>query len=117
MNEIIIIIVLAVLASVLFMQCVRLEKKLADTLSKKQSQSTRYGQIFEQVVPFSKDFPFDPKNFRFIGNPIDGIVFEDDKITFCEIKLNNSTLNPKQKNIKSLIDDKKVYWREFRGEQ
>lgn len=115
MNEIIIIIIFVVLAAVLFFQCVRLEKKLTDALSKKQSQSTRYGQIFEQVVPFSKDFPFDPKNFRFIGNPVDGIVFEDDKITFCEIKLNNSTLTPKQKNIKSLIDDKKVYWTEIRG--
>ena len=115
MSDIIVIIILTIIAAVLFLQCIRLEKNLKDIQSRKQSQSTRYGQIFEQVVPFSKDFPFDPKNFRFIGNPIDGIVFEDDKITFCEIKLNNSTLNPKQKNIKSLIDEKKVYWREFRG--
>ncbi|MFH1127255.1 MAG: Holliday junction resolvase-like protein [archaeon] len=115
MNEILIIILLVVVVLLLFRHALILEKRLKETESRKQSQSTRYGQIFEQMVPFSKDFPFDPKNFRFIGNPIDGIVFEDDKIVFCEIKLNNSTLSPKQKKIKSLVEDKKVYWKEVRG--
>jgi predicted Holliday junction resolvase-like endonuclease len=116
MNEILVIIILIVIVAVLFIHSLTLERKLNDALSKKQSQSTRYGQIFEQMIPFSNDFPFDPKNFRFLGNPIDGIVFEDDKITFCEIKLNNSTMTPKQKNIKSLVEDKKVYWKEIRSQ-
>ncbi|MEA3343004.1 MAG: Holliday junction resolvase-like protein [archaeon] len=115
MKEILIIFVLIVAVVFLFMYIVQIRGKLRDALSRKQSQSTRYGQIFEQLVPFSKDFPFDPKKFRFIGNPIDGIVFEDDKITFCEIKLNNSALSARQKSIKKMIDDKKVYWREIRG--
>ncbi len=115
MKEILIIFVLIVAVVFLFMYIVRIRGKLRDALSRKQSQSTRYGQIFEQLVPFSKDFPFDPKKFRFIGNPVDGIVFEDDKITFCEIKLNNSALSPRQKSIKRLVEDKKVCWKEIRG--
>ncbi len=115
MKEILIIFVLIVVVAVLFMYIVQIRGKLRDALSRKQSQSTTYGQIFEQLVPFSKDFPFDPKKFRFIGNPIDGIVFEDDKITFCEIKLNNSVLSPRQKSIKRLVEDKKVCWKEIRG--
>lgn len=83
--------------------------------SKKQSLSTRYGQIFEQMVPFSREFPFDPKAFRFIGDPIDGVAFKDDEIVFCEIKLNNSELSGKQKRIKNLVEQKKVRWQEIRG--
>lgn len=115
MSETLIILVLIAVVAVLFTYVVRLHRRLNDTLSRKQSQSTRYGQIFEQLVPFSKDFPFDPKKFRFIGNPVDGVVFEDDMITFCEIKLNNSALSPRQKSIKRLVEDKKVCWKEIRG--
>ena len=115
MIEVFAILILSVVVIVLYMRLNQVERKLSDVLSKKQSQSTRYGQIFEQMVPFSKEFPYDPKKFRFIGNPIDGVVFDDDKIVFCEIKLNNSVLSPRQKSIKKMVDDKKVYWKEIRG--
>ncbi len=115
MNEILVIFILIAVVAVLFIYIAQLQRRLNDTLSRKQSQSTRYGQIFEQLVPFSKDFPFDPKKFRFIGNPIDGVVFEDDMITFCEIKLNTSALSPGQKSIKRLVEDKKVCFKEIRG--
>lgn len=115
MNELLIIFMLIVVIVVLFVHALRLERTIKELVSRKQSQSTRYGQIFEQLIPFSRDFPFDPKKFRFIGNPIDGVVFDDDAITFCEIKLNNSNLSGKQKSIKSLVEDKKVYWKEIRG--
>lgn len=115
MSEILVIFILIAVVAVLFIYIARVQRRLNDTLSRKQSQSTRYGQIFEQMVPFSKDFPFDPKKFRFIGNPVDGVVFEDDMITFCEIKLNNSVLSARQKSIKRLVEDKKVCWKEIRG--
>ncbi|MCK4968854.1 MAG: endonuclease [Candidatus Aenigmarchaeota archaeon] len=92
-----------------------LESEIKSLKSKKQSLSTRYGQIFEQLIPFSKDFPFDPKQFRFLGSPIDGVVFEDDKIVFVEIKLNNSKKSQKQNNIKKIIEQNKVYFSEVRG--
>ena len=92
-----------------------LESIIISLKSGKQSLSTRYGQIFEQLIPFSKDFPFDPKQFRFLGSPIDGVVFENDKIVFVEIKLNNSKKSLKQKNIKELIEQNKVYFSEVRG--
>ena len=115
MIEIFAIVVLCVVVVVLYLRLNYVEGKLSDTLSRKQSQSTRYGQIFEQMVPFSKDFPYDSKKFRFIGDPIDGVVFDDDKIVFCEIKMNKSVLSPRQKSIKKMVDDKRVYWKEIRG--
>jgi len=115
MIEVLAIILLSVVVVVLYMRLNQVERKLSDVLSRKQSLSTRYGQIFEQMVPFSKDFPYDSKKFRFIGSPVDGVVFDDDKIVFCEIKLNNSVLSPRQKSIKKMVDDKRVYWKEIRG--
>ncbi len=115
MIEVLAILILCLVVVLLYLRLNQIENRLKEALSRKQSQSTRYGQIFEQMVPFSKDFPFDPKKFRFIGNPIDGIVFDDDKIIFCEIKLNNSNLSPRQKSIKKMVDDKRVYWKEIRG--
>lgn len=77
-------------------------------LGQKKSSETRLGQITEQVAPFLENFPFDPKKARFIGDPLDLIVFGDDVITFVEIKTGKSQLNKHQREMKKLIDDKKV---------
>ncbi|MFH1752143.1 MAG: Holliday junction resolvase-like protein [archaeon] len=82
----------------------------------KQSQSVKYGQMAEQFIPFSKDFPFDTSNFKFLGQPVDGIAFEKNKIVFCEFKTNKSKLSEKQRNIKRLVKDKEVEWFEYRIE-
>ena len=58
-------------------------------------------------------YPYDSQAFRFLGSPIDGIQFEEDKIIFCEFKANRSTLSPLQKQIKQLVEAKRVYWEEF----
>ena len=78
-----------------------------------QSLSTTYGKISEQWFPLMDGFPYDSHNFRFLGAPIDGIQFEEDKIVFCEFKANHSQLTTDQRHIKRLIQDRKVYWEEF----
>ena len=65
-------------------------------------------------MPFLKNYPYESSNFRFIGTPIDGIQFEDDKIVFVEFKVGDSRLTAKQEKIKDLINKKKVNWEEFR---
>ena len=91
----------------------QLESQLNQLLFAKNSQSVKYGKLTEQFLPFSKEFPFNSENFRFIGSPIDGIVFENDRIIFCEFKSNESRLSQKQKSIKSLVEEKKIEWAEF----
>jgi predicted Holliday junction resolvase-like endonuclease len=81
---------------------------------KMNSQAVKYGRLSEQWIPFSMDFPFSKEDFRFIGSPIDGIVFDEDKIVFCEFKVANSRLSEKQKKIKKLVEDKKIEWFEMR---
>jgi predicted Holliday junction resolvase-like endonuclease len=91
-----------------------LKGELEDLRFRKASQSVKYGQLTEQFIPFIGSFPFDPQQFRFIGNPIDGIVFDDNAIVFCEFKAGSSGLSQRQRLIKQLVEEKKVKWLEFR---
>ena len=92
----------------------RLLRNMVALKSKLRSQSTRHGLLAEQLIPFSKKFPGDPKNFRFLGSPIDGVLFEDDKIIVVEFKSGRSQLSQRQKHIKDLIDKGRVYFQEIR---
>ena len=83
--------------------------------SDKRSMSVIHGQSIEEIIPFSKNFPYDYRNFKFIGMPVDGIVFNDDKIVFVEIKTGSSRLSDKQEKIKDLVENKKVYWEEIKA--
>ena len=89
-------------------------KKIQSLKSEKKSLSVIHGQNIEEVVPFSKYFNYDYRQFKFLGMPIEGIVFGEDKITFIEIKTGKSQLSDKQKNIKKMVEDKEVYWEEIR---
>jgi len=91
-----------------------LRHALEDISFRKGSQSVKYGKLTEQWIPFSEKFPFPSENFRFLGNPIDGIAFNEDKIVFCEFKTHTAGLSPKQKMIKELVENKKTEWLEFR---
>ncbi|MEK6970943.1 MAG: Holliday junction resolvase-like protein [archaeon] len=80
----------------------------------KKSQSVKYGKMSENWIPLSTQFPYDKEKFRFLGNPIDGIAFLDEKIVFCEFKTRTSRLSPTQEHIKELVKNKKVDWLEYR---
>jgi len=83
-------------------------------ISQKKSSEIRLGQISEHLIPFTKNFPFDPKKARFIGSPIDMIVFEENKIVFVEVKTGDSKLSNLQKNIRKIVEDKNIEWFELR---
>ena len=80
----------------------------------KKSQSVKYGKMAENFMPFLESYPYDYHNFRFLGNPIDGIQFNDDDIVFMEFKIGNSRLSDKQKKIKELVENKRIKFKEFR---
>lgn len=97
----------------LFMHSRRLSSEIEDLGFRKASQSVKYGKLTEQFIPFTEQFPFSRENFRFIGAPIDGVAFEDNKIYICEFKAAGGALTSKQKNIKRLVEDGNVEWFEF----
>ncbi len=109
----VIVILVVVLGIVLFL-FFEARSRLAALSFSKASQSVKYGQLAEQWIPFSAKFPYNSQNFRFIGKPIDGICFEDDKVVFVEFKTNKSSLNESQKKVRDLVERKRVEWLEFR---
>jgi predicted Holliday junction resolvase-like endonuclease len=73
--------------------------------SKKQSE-VRLGQISEHFAPLLKDFPYDSKNVRFLGSPIDFVVFEfeQEKIVFIEFK-------SRQRTVRKIIESGNVQYK------
>src|SRR5690242_2884205 len=63
-----------------------------------QSRAVSRGQMYEQFVPHLPDFEFNPKDARFLGQPVDFVVFDglDDgdlrRIVFVEVKTGDSKL-------------------------
>lgn len=90
------------------------KKKYNKLLSQKKSSEVRLGKIGENLAPFIQDWPYEPGNFRFLGNPVDGISINDDSIVFIEIKTGNSRLSSGQKKAKKLIKEGKVRFETFR---
>jgi len=66
------------------------------------------------------DFKYLPTECRFIGKPIDFLVFkgmdkkEIDEVVFVEVKSGKSKLSQSEKKLKKAIDEKRVKWREYR---
>lgn len=95
-------------------ELIKLNETNMKLLSQKKSSEVRVGQIVEQLAPFLENFKYDPKKIKFIGMPIDYIYFGDDEIVVIEIKSGNSQLSTIQKNIKDLVDNKKIRWEVYR---
>ena len=83
-------------------------------LSQKKSSEVRLGHIAEKLAPFLDQFDFEPENCIFLGQPLDYISFDEDMITFIEIKSGNSQLNARQRQIRDLVKAKHVSWKEIR---
>ena len=83
-------------------------------IHQKRSSEVRLGKTVENVAPFFDEWPYDPGNFRFLGNPIDGVSFNEDEVVFVEIKTGQARLSKSQNKIKSFIKDGKVKFITFR---
>ena len=98
--------------------------------SRAASAHTTKGQILEKWCPFLEHPEIDPdweaKNWSFMGNPIDYIIFDwrndktinlaDGKVVLLDVKSGKSQLTTKQRRIRDLIQAGKVEWRTIRLE-
>ncbi len=109
-----IILILVFLVLVFAWLYFRTRRKLADLKFQKRSLSSKYGKMTEQFLPFLEEYPYDSQNFRFLGSPIDGVQFDEEKIVLVEFKTADSQLSVKQKKIRKLIKNKKVSFEEIR---
>ena len=89
---------------------------LRSAVSNTRSLSTKYGQMSEQFMPFVSAYPWDPQRFRFIGSPIDGVQFEEDRVILIEFKTATSKLSARQRQIRDQVQGGRVEFQEFRLE-
>ena len=88
--------------------------------SVEKSRQVLTGKFSEQLAPYLPDFPYSPTESRFIGSPIDLIVFrgldnkEPEEVVFVEIKTGNAKLSDVEKKLKEAIESKKIKWVEYR---
>ena len=86
----------------------------------KQSRAVLSGQFSEQLAPYLPDFPYKPTEARFIGKPIDFVVFNGmdekkiDEVVFVEVKSGKSQLSKVEKTLKSAVENKKISWHEYK---
>ena len=96
----------------------QIQEQRKDAIQK--SRAVIGGQFSEQLAPYLPKFQYLPTECKFIGKPIDFIVFKgmDEKniqeVIFVEVKSGNSKLNQHEKNLKETIDNKRVTWVEYR---
>jgi predicted Holliday junction resolvase-like endonuclease len=92
------------------------EEQYAKLFGQKKSSEVRTGKITEQISPFLNDYPLSPATARFIGDPIDFVHFDEDKVSFVEVKSGKSQLSKKQRHIRDLVKDGKVEFVIYRVE-
>lgn len=95
-------------------------KTLKDSISNKSeigARAVNIGLILERIFPSLTEFPYCCEDCRSLFDPIDYLVFEGlattgkvRKIFWVEIKTGGSRLNTHQREIKSLVDNKKLVW-------
>ena len=77
--------------------------------------------MYEQFVPHLPDFDFNPKDARFLGQPVDFVVFDglDEgnlrRVVFVEVKTGDSKLTTRERQLRDAIREARVAWREVRG--
>ena len=88
--------------------------------SVERSRSTLKGQIAEQMAPLLPGFPYSPADARFIGDPIDYVVFDgcrefrdadsegEMEVVLLEIKQGQSKLSAVQRAIAGAVEQGRV---------
>lgn len=82
------------------------------------------GKAYEQLAPYMPGFEYNPSDARFIGPPIDFVVFDglrDEKgevdVVIIDVKTGSSQLNPNQRRIKKAVESGRVRFETVRQDE
>lgn len=85
-----------------------------------RSQAVTAGKVHEQLVPYLPDFDFNPKDARFLGTPVDLVVFDGlaegqvRRVVFVEVKTGGAALSARERQVRDVIEAREVEWAELR---
>jgi predicted Holliday junction resolvase-like endonuclease len=78
------------------------------------------GKVHEQLVPYLPEFGFNPKDARFLGSPVDLVVFDGlsagdvQRVVFLEVKTGGAPLTERERQVRKVIEARQVAWAELR---
>jgi len=80
------------------------------------------GKVTEHLVPFFPDFKYNPKDVRFLGTPVDFVVFDGlsdggvlKNVTFLEVKTGKSAgLSNRERHVRDCIENRNVCYEVIR---
>lgn len=85
-----------------------------------RSLAVTAGKVHEQLIPYLPIFPYNPKDVRFLGSPIDLVIFDGlaegelRRIVFVEVKTGGSGLTLRERCVRDVVDAGDVEWAELR---
>jgi predicted Holliday junction resolvase-like endonuclease len=93
--------------------------KLATEIAEKTTKAVNIGKNLERALPIIRDFKWVVPDSKFLGDPIDLIVFNGlsngkvNSLSFVEVKSGKAKLNDHQKSIRDAIEGHKVSYKVF----
>ena len=85
-----------------------------------RSRAVTAGKVYEQVIPYLPGFPYSPQDVRFLGGPVDLVVFDGladgqvERIVFLEVKTGSSHLTGRERQVRAVVQAGEVEWEELR---
>lgn len=85
-----------------------------------RSRAITSGKVHEQLIPYLPVFPYNPKDVRFLGSPVDLVVFDGlaagcvERIVFLEIKTGGAGLTQRERSVRDAVQNYEVEWAELR---
>src|SRR5439155_6521204 len=83
-----------------------------------RSLAVTAGKVHEQLIPYLPEFGFNPKDARFLGSPVDLIVFDGlaagdvRRIVFLEVKTGGASLTARERQVRGVVEAREVVWAE-----
>ncbi|HTI05396.1 MAG TPA: Holliday junction resolvase-like protein [Gemmatimonadales bacterium] len=85
-----------------------------------RSLAVTAGKVHEQLVPYLPEFGFNPKDARFLGSPVDLVIFDGlsdgavRRVVFVEVKTGGAVLTGRERQVRDAIEAREVAWVELR---
>jgi len=95
-------------------------RKLATEKAQITTKAVNIGKSLEKVLPTMRDFKWPIPDSKFLGDPIDLMVFNGlsenkvKSINFVEVKSGKARLNQHQRSIRDAIEEQKVSYKVFK---
>lgn len=121
----------AVLAVAFLLWALSLRRRLRDRLDDEsairrdaieRSGAAIRGRVSETFAPYLPGWELEPKDARFLGTPVDYVVFDGhaegrcDRVVFVEVKSGGAVLSPVEREVRDAVLEGRVEWREVRVE-